>query len=109
MTGQPFPQGAKVRRAGCVGAFCGGDGDFTVKPVVAARIGPTWRTARAVGDLCADCLADFAVMSASPELPAIFVVDPIGPGDVQATELPRLRVWAEAEDGLFHEVRGDVP
>jgi len=61
--------------------------------------------------LCADCLADFALMSGTiPRDVSVNVVtfDP-ATGRADALALPHLRVWAEAEDGLFHEVTGDVP
>lgn len=108
MTGtQPFPEGARVRRGPCAGAFCAGAGDRSTKPVVTARVGETWRLAREVGGLCADCLADFAVMGSS-ELPSIHVVM-AGPEGAEVVDVPRLKVWAESEDGLFHEVQGRVP
>jgi hypothetical protein len=108
MTGtQPFPDGAKTAPGACQGAFCQG------APAVVVRVllGETYRTARLMDGLCADCLADFAVVNQA--IPGdvnvhAVTVDP-ATGVASVVELPHLRVWAEAEDGLFHEVTGDVP
>lgn len=106
---QPFPAGALIFRAGCSGVYCGGDGDFTVKSVVRAYIGPTPEAAQRnpLVTLCADCLADFAVAS-SPDMPTIHVPEVVD-GAITFRLLERFHVYAEGTDGHFHEVRGEVP
>lgn len=106
---QHFPAGAKVIEAGCAGVYCGGDGDFTIKPVVRAFVGPTPETAQRnpLLTLCADCLADFAVANA-PDFPTIHVPEVVD-GAITFRMLERFHVYAEGEDGDFHEVKGEVP
>jgi hypothetical protein len=83
MSAQRFPAGADVRRGPCDGLWCLTKSDQDVVP---ARVGPSWRQALAM-DLCANCLADFAVA-----------------GNV----ILEAHVYVLAADGLFHEVKGDV-
>jgi hypothetical protein len=106
MTAQPFPDGAVIRRGRCGGVFCRdaiGDAD-----VVDARVGPTWREAMPM-DLCAECLADFAVANVAipPDVKLINVDFP--GGRARVTEIPRFRVYVKAAgDGLYHEVTGEL-
>ena len=81
---QPFPAGADTRPGHCAGVFCQG----RPATVVAARVGPSWRQALAL-DLCADCLADFAVANLA---------------QLTAGGEP-VHVYAQGRDELFHEVK----
>jgi hypothetical protein len=78
VSAQSFPDGASVRIGVCDAPLHRGG---ACCEVVRARLGPSWRTAGALV-LCAECLADFVV----------------SPAPVVA------HVWAEATDGLYHEV-----
>jgi len=105
VTKQPFPPGADTHRGLCDGVYC--RDDFKLRDVVDALVGETYRQAGLVR-LCANCLADFAVMATMvpPDVKMIQVDFP--DGHAVATEIPHLRVWAKGADGLFHEVRGEV-
>lgn len=100
---QPFPDGASVRLGYCAGAFCrderkGGE-------VVRCRVGPTWRTALDI-ELCADCLADFAVADqAIPDGVQLFAVVGRPGGNAEPLEIPHMHIYAEATDGRYHEVK----
>jgi hypothetical protein len=113
VSGQPFPAGAKIIRAGCYGAFCGGDGDFTTKDVVRTILTAdpiTHENAprpREAMTLCADCLADFAI--GASELPQVFVAIPDPDAGVAVTNVSEFHVYVEAVDGQFHEVKGKLP
>jgi len=103
---QPFPAGAKIMAGPCGGVYCRGVKP-TIKPVVRAMVGPTYRQAMEI-TLCADCLADFAVVN-GPDMPSIHVPDVDSSGAITFRMIERFKVWAEGEDGLFHEVKGDLP
>lgn len=106
-TSQPFPDGAEIRIGYCGGAFC--RDDRRAAEVVPCMVGPTYREAMAL-ELCADCLADFAVVNdAIPADVKVVAVDFPG-GRAEVHDVPRFRVFARSSrDGLYHEVTGNMP
>jgi hypothetical protein len=113
VSGQPFPAGAVILRGQCDGVYC--RDLHRTDDVVDAMVGPSYRQAQAMS-LCADCLADFAVapkvfdaLGIPPDV--VIHVAEMGPDGTPTVEAlgQAFRVWAKGTDGLYHEVKGELP